>query len=1003
VIKDQIVRAGAGAGKTTWLTQQVFELADAFSKEHSQLPKIVVTTFTRKATQELRERLVLKACEEQRPDLIKYVSSQSQLFITTIHGVLANFVRTYGHLMGFDNDFQILTEQGSVQMSKRILKSLSEEGVLDRELLEQFGFDKLLNLSRRYYEFWLQCPDGQSVEIEDLRSALRAELSEYARGFKFLSSAIQGQAEDQKWLDYGSGLDRIGTALMQQTENPAMVAQEEIGRLGRKPSLSKKDPQIDPELDDQLKTFMKDAKAFLSDDVVNTSLWPDYLNYYSKFRDLMMEFCPRFIEEKQLLGQFEMVDLELLVYKSLRDYPQLAEDYSELWDHWLVDEFQDTSPIQVQLIGALSQGKPMYVVGDPQQSIYLFRGANSKVFDLKEKEIISSGGKATPLRKNYRSEPELLEFFNDFFKDLGTQFNPMQPREVPSDPKKIVSEIALIEPGDESKQNENKAIADRILRLNSQGVGFEEICILARTNKSLEEISAFLNEYNIPTRVHAASGFYQRQEVIDAMFLIKFLVNPHDDFSLVGLLRSPWVECTDQQIYEWVSESNEKSLYSFLVQNEQVPVQLKEYQSVRKEEGIVQAFARFILETDYLRSSRIYDPTGRRESNILKLLHILSEEETRPGFNILDFITHKEMVQDSMDSSSESDAVAAVEPKRVNLMTIHASKGLKFNHVIVPFLHKRPSLTAQQDFVGDTDYGKWAFSIPIGEDSKFKGNIFSKSKISQLREREILENDRLLYVALTRAAQSVFLSFVENPQTLSWAQRMQLNLDKETVHMAKYSYQVLRGPWEVTPLPVEGSKSDSKQNAPYAGVEEAKDLSLSTYSVSSLLEDSAMDKAKGSQPAKEVKPLAPLLAKTAKGTLIHRLMETLKVDFNFDFESVAQDWFGDEADEALNAIDYVRGLQDPPLKEIIHNGHVEWGFQLLTKEGIMEGQIDLWGLDAKGNVWLVDYKSGQEKYKAKAFEQLKIYAQALRAKGIDKEINLAVIYPMSQSVFTSTC
>lgn len=103
-LNHQIVRAGAGAGKTTTLTKTVMETALSFDHSQGRFPRIVVTTFTRKATQELRERLVAGAVATGRNDFLDYVSSRSNLHISTIHGVLSLFLRRYGHLLNWTRD-----------------------------------------------------------------------------------------------------------------------------------------------------------------------------------------------------------------------------------------------------------------------------------------------------------------------------------------------------------------------------------------------------------------------------------------------------------------------------------------------------------------------------------------------------------------------------------------------------------------------------------------------------------------------------------------------------------------------------------------------------------------------------------------------------------------------------------------------------------------------------------------------------------------------------------
>jgi ATP-dependent helicase/nuclease subunit A len=122
--------------------------------------------------------------------------------------------------------------------------------------------------------------------------------------------------------------------------------------------------------------------------------------------------------------------------------------------------------------------------------------------------------------------------------------------------------------------------------------------------------------------------------------------------------------------------------------------------------------------------------------------------------------------------------------------------------------------------------------------------------------------------------------------------------------------------------------------------------------------------------------------------LIHRVLETLR----YGEQNI------NSSDAALkSAVDFVRGLKTPPMAEILKSGEAEWGFQVQSPGGLIEGQIDLWG-EVDGTLWVVDYKSGSDKFKDKAFEQLSLYAWALSQFGHKSKIKLAVIYPVSQKL-----
>src|SRR5690242_20495236 len=118
---NTVVRAGAGAGKTRGLVEKIVEVYRHFQTQ-GQLPRVVLTTFTRKATQELKERLILKACVGRDAGLLQFVSDPSRLQISTIHGVLNSFLRQVGHLAGLDAGFTIVSESEAAHMARLALR-----------------------------------------------------------------------------------------------------------------------------------------------------------------------------------------------------------------------------------------------------------------------------------------------------------------------------------------------------------------------------------------------------------------------------------------------------------------------------------------------------------------------------------------------------------------------------------------------------------------------------------------------------------------------------------------------------------------------------------------------------------------------------------------------------------------------------------------------------------------------------------------------------------------
>ncbi|RYZ66917.1 MAG: hypothetical protein EOP05_18465, partial [Proteobacteria bacterium] len=426
----------------------------------------------------------------------------------------------------------------------------------------------------------------------------------------------------------------------------------------------------------------------------------------------------------------------------------------------------------------LTGQEPTFVVGDPQQSIYLFRGARSEVFGHREDEILKGGGEQKLLTVNRRSEPELLLFLNDFFGRFNPPFNPMQPfleGDEKVDPSKLVAKVfisgGLSELGEDGEEEEGtevpvastfgsdpdddvedktnndemKAIVAHVQDLLSSGAKPDDICVLARTNATLTEVADWLSRYGLPAHVHAASGFFDRRETRDALALLKFLINPHDAFNTLELLRSPSFRVPDQVLVE-VASRKTSSVWEALASHPSAKdADSHDLLAVRKLSsllleiealGLTGTFRKALLDSGFIDLSHVHDSSGRRESNIWKLLSRLESEEGRSGFNPLAFVVGTAAELKIEQGGGEGDAVAAVEPDRINLMTIHASKGLEFHHVILPRMHQRPRLTASADFFFEADSARWAAKIPYGDNADMTGSLPERDYVEAFKQQE---------------------------------------------------------------------------------------------------------------------------------------------------------------------------------------------------------------------------------------------------------------------------
>lgn len=954
-LKNAIVRAGAGAGKTRGLVEKVVEVYRHF-QARGEVPRIVLTTFTRKATQELKERLILKACGERDPGLLQFVSDPAKLNISTIHGLLNVFLRQVGHLAGLDAGFQIVSETEGRHLARLALRETVIENPDALGWLEVYGFERLLQMCQRFEAATREQGELRPATLEELELLAAHEAARWKQWLDAFAEEIAQEVDEPAWTTYAGALKTFA-----QNWDGDLAGLE---NLPSKPRRSKKQAEWEAwheRADEVIKEFKKE----MGRECWDRARWPVMVDAWARFALLGREFVRRSDAVKEGQARFQMSDLEFKSIEILRAKPFLGSVFAEGWDYWMIDEYQDTSPLQVETLAALIGDRPKYVVGDPQQSIYLFRGAEVRVFDEAEAFVRERGGDVRELKRNYRSQPDLLLWINDFMDSLSPQFTAMEPREAATIDGRSCAR--LIRAPDAEKELE--AVATRVGELLADGARLEHICVLGRTHNNLMEVSRALKERGYPTHVHSSRGFSSRREVLDAQALWKFLVNPHDNVNLTALLRSPWFFVEDWQLAEWMKEKPH-SLWRRLQKLEDAPeaiTRLRQTLETLEKVGLTRTFEETLVSAAYLDLSLVNDPAGRKESNLWKLIAKARTLEKEGGLSALDFLD-AQAAGDALDAA-EGDATSAQEPNCINLMTIHGSKGLEFEHVILPRMGDSPRTTATPPF--EAENGRFHFPTWIDSAGEFAASPLDYQSVRRQARRELDEFDRWLYVALTRAKSTLTLTWSERGRE-SWAERSPwCGQDVGRYEGVGYVYDIVED-WE-PPTAYQGAQTKAPAVRP--AWRTPADGGDERQSVTDLIARPSVK-----APTREL--LRRWEAQSA-GTRLHRQLEALR--------------YGRPAGEPDDASRFVLELTSPPIDRLVRSGHTEWGFQVQTFTGVIEGQIDLWG-EVDGTLYVVDYKTGSAARKEDAFTQLSIYAWALRRFGHAAPIEMVVIYPLAREV-----
>jgi len=418
----------------------------------------------------------------------------------------------------------------------------------------------------------------------------------------------------------------------------------------------------------------------------NSLLSPD--DAYKQAESYNYQQIAKIYEEyEKYLNENNLVDFDDLIaltYKLLDENPELAEKTSQKYQYIMVDEYQDTNELQLKLIQKLcTSHNNICVVGDDDQSIYGWRGAHIR--NIMEFDQDFLGTTVFKLEENYRSKEPILKVANSLIEHNRSRLG-----------KKLIStrgageDVKTINSNDENE--EAKKIAVNINRLLNSGVSANDIAILYRVNVLSRSVEEGLNRAGIPYKLVGGLRFYDRAEIKDLISYIRVITNFHDDFSLKRIINKPKrglgkasvekIELASYEsgtsIFEYIKNADISTLEQ-LVKKKNANT-LKEFvqniQNVAKEvEQSSYEFIDILEETFHLKN--IYKGHQDEQDKILNM------DEFYGLFR--DFITnHPEASLDEflneLTLQSEQDQV---EGESIYMMSIHASKGLEFNHVFI--------------------------------------------------------------------------------------------------------------------------------------------------------------------------------------------------------------------------------------------------------------------------------------------------------------------------------
>ena len=442
-------------------------------------------------------------------------------------------------------------------------------------------------------------------------------------------------------------------------------------------------------------------------------------NYYSRFanseyEEIVLEVFKRYEQKVVKNNSMDFDDLLLLPIKLFKKYPDVLEKYQDRFKYILVDEYQDTNEAQYILIKMLSKKyKNICVVGDLDQSIYGFRGANFRNILNFEKDYPDA--KVVPLEENYRSTGNILNVANDIIKHNKQRKEKKLWTKNDNGPK-----IRYHRAYDE--KDEANYVMEEIRKLIVSGEPKSSIAVLYRTNAQSRNMEEALLRDNIPYKVVGSFYFYNRKEIKDLISYLKLIYNSNDDVSLLRIINVPKRQIGPKTIENLATKAMEKGVPLYEAIDSGKELEFKKLIEKLKDESenvsLTELVEMILVESGMrkeLESSKTLEAEVRLE-NLEEFKSITKNFEENNGvISLEEFLLEISLVSDIEEHKNNNDVVT--------LMTIHSAKGLEFDHVFIIGLEE--GLFPHMNSLNSSD--------------------------------EIEEERRLCYVAVTRARKTLTL------------------------------------------------------------------------------------------------------------------------------------------------------------------------------------------------------------------------------------------------------
>lgn len=1053
------VTAGAGAGKTAVLIARILNIVLSGKAEFSE---IVAITFTDKAAAEMKVKLRRKAKEElnKNPQLRQILSQAPQVQISTIHSFCSSITRKFALELGLTPDYQILLEDEASQLLdhsiEEVIEDLSED--ISRFSVRLLASNNNLkeSLAKAYNdlrEFGFSLTEAEKLTLlkwDEARESAKKALLQYIVALDkadSLKEGLNGRAKSAIFITAVLGQwSKMRPLFIKLSEEPLeTITDDEWQTILGYLSLINDKTTINAhfgEIENDVKFGAKVIPFLITAN--------DTLMLLQGIGKVLTSINKRYQELKSEKNSLDFIDLQQKALQVLKNQ-EARDELVKGIRYIMVDEYQDTNYLQQRIVDEIWQEKVnLFIVGDPKQSIYKFRGAEVALFEETSRRIEARKGKKINLSYNFRSELSLINFYNEFFKQfmLGDCLKSYAiPYESVKSEKKDATNCFHIVACPYEKDDDKlppkvwqakaitRYISEQVNQASEEGkVSYGDFAVLfPKRNAGLGELEEQFSQAGIPFVSGMGTSFFERDEIRDILSLLKFLSTPYDEISLAALLKGPFFNLDESKIYQLfrLAKENETHLYGGIllhggeaecIKRERNALGItEELGFMNSEQELAQELAGLRIEFGYIDLANIIRKLikktqfnvilmgqsmgSERLANVEKLLSLIDVESERGQSNIeiVEYLKDKE-------GSREADAQVAAESSfRVRIMTVHASKGLEFKRVILAGINFDKTSTNSSCIYFDKEQGLIS-KLP---------NYLGKTKIDandpriliaeqRNKDEEEYEKQRLFYVAATRAEKELTIvvagkifnknNEVKHPilSLLSWdAQDEKVGFGEYETKFYPYEYAINFTNLKVPSLMPKGSLKPVVIGPEYRALSPTALVQFTICPRHFYLEQRLKVPALYDIKLDEENELEDeiLLDRQRSGTAIHHIFETAR---SLD---EAKKMFAEENIPA----EYYPALINYFASEFALKGESEVGISL----HLPEKKIRLIGIAdriiyEKDKITVVDFKSQVQTdfaKKAKEYElQLAVYALALK-KRFAKEVEAIIYFPTPNKIY----